>query len=685
MKLLYFLLLALMLPPHLSSAQTVGSAEMHVPDNAALHALPASAQHVVRDHFANAGDAPPLAYTASNSPCSLNNGAGDGGAQVPSRDGRCWIAQFGTMGADIREWGIVMDGVTSADVALNHAAAWARANHSGLLVPGGKIAITGAQTVALDRMSLTCTAGSVDANANGDSYGAQGSTFFITSTTVQPFTLQNGVRIRDCNFYWPNQNGLNATPIAYPPLFTEPRGQQMVNVDLLNLRVVNAYDFLSNTLVDDVLGNIHLTNTYGYAVRYWFDLANIPEVITVSGSNIDINLFQFAGLYNHKNLGKWTGEHGAFLHVSGNGNGSTRHSKTEVLGLLVSDSLVFGYRYGVLVEGTGVFSESDLNLIWDAVPTVLKMNDGACVVSDRITGKYYSYKFLGDRSDHYPVFDLGAPSSDCAGNVDISGQLEQVQGDFVNVTGKNWNEIAVTNVTGPGYYGLSSTNLPYYWLKTEDTPNLRLTLIGNTLQTVHMDANHRGIFVPSALTTTLVGNTFSNLYNPIDVSGNSGAITVTGNVSTNSSSPFSMTGNYGTNIVATANRFDKVNPDIDGLLRLDGTTLHTRAPEIGSCSGLGSGQCTLREGSTSFSGMIALQPAEAAKSTGTVTLTFPHPAAHFWACTANPENSAPQSGWTDANLTISAIDTTHAGFNWSNRSRLANTQRYMIVYTCIAN
>ncbi|AYG68901.1 MULTISPECIES: hypothetical protein [unclassified Rhizobium] len=76
---------------------------------------------VMRLGYAAAGDAPPLVYVASSSPCSMNSGSGDGGAQVPSADGKCWIAIFPAEGADVREWGAKADGSTLATSVFNAA------------------------------------------------------------------------------------------------------------------------------------------------------------------------------------------------------------------------------------------------------------------------------------------------------------------------------------------------------------------------------------------------------------------------------------------------------------------------------------------------------------------------------------------------------------------------------------
>ena len=63
--------------------------------NTSLSAIASTAYpQVTRLGYAAAGDSPPVVYTPSGSACSLNAGAGDGGSQVPSADGKCWIGNF---------------------------------------------------------------------------------------------------------------------------------------------------------------------------------------------------------------------------------------------------------------------------------------------------------------------------------------------------------------------------------------------------------------------------------------------------------------------------------------------------------------------------------------------------------------------------------------------------------------
>lgn len=83
--------------------------------NATLRNIPSYATSaVMRLGFATPGDADPLVFLSSTTACSLNGGDGDGGSQVKSLDGKCWIADFPAVGADVRQWGAKPDAVPGA-------------------------------------------------------------------------------------------------------------------------------------------------------------------------------------------------------------------------------------------------------------------------------------------------------------------------------------------------------------------------------------------------------------------------------------------------------------------------------------------------------------------------------------------------------------------------------------------
>jgi hypothetical protein len=98
-----------------------------VDNNTALSALASNyATSVVRLGFASAGDAPPVTYTPTGSACTLNAGAGDGGSQIPTSDGKCWIAKT-IQTVDPRIWGAKEDCATDDTAAVQAAVNYALA------------------------------------------------------------------------------------------------------------------------------------------------------------------------------------------------------------------------------------------------------------------------------------------------------------------------------------------------------------------------------------------------------------------------------------------------------------------------------------------------------------------------------------------------------------------------------
>lgn len=75
-----------------------------VSNTAELQALAStSAPAVLRLDAVPGAEAPPQVFVSSSSACPITGG--DTGSQVPSSDGKCWIARHGTRGADVRQWG----------------------------------------------------------------------------------------------------------------------------------------------------------------------------------------------------------------------------------------------------------------------------------------------------------------------------------------------------------------------------------------------------------------------------------------------------------------------------------------------------------------------------------------------------------------------------------------------------
>jgi hypothetical protein len=101
-----------------AAADLLTGSVIQVQTEAALAAMSTAAYPAVyRTGYYKNADSPMLAYYAGASPCSLNAGAGDGGSQIPSSNGECWLARFPAGAADIREWGAVGSGSTATGIA----------------------------------------------------------------------------------------------------------------------------------------------------------------------------------------------------------------------------------------------------------------------------------------------------------------------------------------------------------------------------------------------------------------------------------------------------------------------------------------------------------------------------------------------------------------------------------------
>ena len=117
----------------------------HKATTAALQGTPSTTfAALIRDGVAAPGDAPLLMYVPSNLPCSLNSGAGDGGAQVPSLDGKCFLVVPPTSGMDIREWGATL----AADIVPYMAKAYASGVGVPIVIPSGVWQVQSATTFA---------------------------------------------------------------------------------------------------------------------------------------------------------------------------------------------------------------------------------------------------------------------------------------------------------------------------------------------------------------------------------------------------------------------------------------------------------------------------------------------------------------------------------------------------------
>ena len=212
-------------------------------NNTQLTALPSSITAATRLGYAAAGDAPAVLYTRSNSACSLNAGAGDGGSQVPTSDGKCWVASL-PQAADIRIWGAS----TTASGAVNTAAinaALLAAPTSGL-VPAGEFHVTD---------MLSCQAGGALRGVNRQvsvlTVGAASNDFNMSATGVirmGPTGSRPGCNVSDLKIkYYQPEPLTRANIIKYPPALD---GKDIYQWQINNVLIENGWQCL------DARGNV---------------------------------------------------------------------------------------------------------------------------------------------------------------------------------------------------------------------------------------------------------------------------------------------------------------------------------------------------------------------------------------------------------------------------------------------
>ncbi len=590
------------------------------------------------------------------------------------------LAGGGTI--DVRQYGAKGDGHTDDTQAILDAVAAARMSQNrvaAVRIPAGEYLLAGSATIALKDIELVCEGGPADATVNPADYGRQGATFWLTGTRVQPFTIAGGVRIVGCNFYWPEQNGASARPIAYPPLFTEAPGTQMGNLDLIEDRVINAYDVIAQARTSDSFGNIHLTDTYGYAIRYWLSLANVQETVTISGMAADWNLFQNVVNTGHKYLARWTAQHGAFLHVFGNGNGTT--ASTVSVGGLDIDIDVFAYNKLIWVDGTGALGETTVRGIADAVPHILEVDPGGCATQMSLDALYWSYQWLDGGRDHAPAFSVIAPAHrGCTVTLDLRGVLNRAQGDVLDLEGNSIKTVRIS-LQGGGTYANSTTPGTYYFAKINGA-NVIFDAIGNHIEPATIGPRYRGILLRNSYTANIVGNSANGVYNLVDPAANPHPINVASNVAIATTSTSTIAGSGDTNINALGNQFDKVNPAVDGTLRLGNVIVSTGPVTLGACTGVGGGSCSLHAGANGWIGYVTLSPQGSPASTGVVTLDLPVTSGNSTLCNFTPVNGS--ASWTPpVSVVAKSVSGNRVQAIWTNARRpLTAGRTYAIAYEC---
>jgi hypothetical protein len=154
-------------------------------NNAALEVLASTSTNAVtRLGVTTPGDAPALVFITSNAACSLNSGAGDGGSQVPTSDGKCWLASFPPTGADASEFDAVGDGTYTGSTGTDNSVALQNWLNYGIIV-GNKLTLQ--CKTYMFRTPLAVAA--IPISLHGGGSGCGGLRYFGSSTTANLITM----------------------------------------------------------------------------------------------------------------------------------------------------------------------------------------------------------------------------------------------------------------------------------------------------------------------------------------------------------------------------------------------------------------------------------------------------------------------------------------------------------------
>jgi hypothetical protein len=304
---------------------------------------------VWRLDYATGIGAPPLYYLPSASACSLNAGAGDGGSQVPSSDGKCWLAKFGPE-ADLREWGADSTGSADSAPALGAAMAAVKA----VIAPPGNFTFNSAvsSSITTARGAKLCGAG-------------------IAATV----------------FNWPNANG--GLIVGVPALSS---GFTLCNISLTTSQAKSGTALTvngANTLTTNVattLENVDIRGADGpLGSDSWqtgIALNSAAAVSIVGGDIVGLGAFHGQGTTAISLLGSPPSQYTAQVSIFGTeiaGFQTAVYYGTNVQGVQISGAAIAGVDYAVYLPASAA-SLSGLALTGDSLACVVTCVYGASVV-----------------------------------------------------------------------------------------------------------------------------------------------------------------------------------------------------------------------------------------------------------------------------------------------------------------
>ena len=437
---------------------------------------------------------------------------------------------------------LAADGVTSDDEALAKAAEKCSAAGTRLVLPAGKILLTGAATIVLNHCAMVGVG--TPAAAKAADYGT---TILLTSETVPPFQLETGWQISGINFYWPNQTS-GETP--YPPLFSDGGIGRGFNHGLIdNIVIVNAYDGMTTT-PGGGSGDVKISNSTMWAYHHLFNLTNTGDSWAfsnnrftpgplLSGCGFSAVCEQAVNQANHVN---------ALFHVTAGGT----------VTLVVNNTETFSWRYGILIDKGALLGGSIFDVAWDGMGTLIDSSSGGLYAfQNNFTGSMSECGIVvyGGKSpsEATPCFNLGPGS----GLFIYGFRTDGSRGNWL--LGAGGNSIVIDNVTIASIGGVNDGR--DYYVVDLAAPTNTLIVRNSELRGSPSNSHVHGINIgTNTMGSTVIQNCTFNSLNDAIVGVTNNRVVVTGNTSFNTNSSGQSVNLRGTGKMVYSGNFWDVPP-----------------------------------------------------------------------------------------------------------------------------
>ena len=471
----------------------------------------------------SAPTSPPLFYLPTTSPCALNGGAGDGGSQVSSKDGLCWLAQFQD-GGDVRQWGALCNG-TGDDYPPIQAAVNYESTLGGIvLLPtgvcrmsSGTPTVPAATNVSFRGASLSATEGDTGSALGGSELLQMSATGGCLWWLNDPTTLLAIGDARDvvC-LAGTNRNTVNSSGagIVYQGGGNDAHFQNIV------------IDGFSTTLQTDWVWNDTFEN-------FWIFNTNIAwlrdcDPTRKQGGGLRILNWEVANAAgNLTGIGtKWCGSGGDYVnnleldgwyHNALFQTAATKEISGVVLDALNSDSAISD---GIVLDGTNGFIQmhgrilSNFNngsgIKFVGIGSNLEgnsftggeMRENGLYAIDSAVGEGNSFNSLHIAADARGMVTINTPGSGCSVN------------DFLTLPGGSggwFDQIIVANVNGSG----GVTNARQWSSQYGTPPSFPVATTGGTCSvqptiTVTYPTNSAAVHVGDVFIFSFNDNTIGN-------------------------------------------------------------------------------------------------------------------------------------------------------------------------------